>query len=190
MTDQLTSPRLAVPRPLLRVGIELNSRGHHPALRIEIGDRIESRWFDLAARDEDGVSVVRIRATDLADAQRVRASIRAEVDAEGGDPTTVAVLVDVSVLIAPQARSARSALIRLDGLLRGPRKNDSLEYIGTPTGLAGLIADMYAVGVADGVTVLPLTERTVVEHLVDETLPDLAVRGLVPRTTPSRFPPK
>ena len=55
----------------------------------------------------------------------------------------------------------------------------SLQYIGTPVGLAGLIADIQAAGVADGVTLLPLSLPRVLEQLVDGTLPWLEERGLV-----------
>lgn len=173
------------PRPALRVAVELNGHGHHPALSVESGSGPESRWVDLVggcdnSHSQHNVRVVRIQATDMARAHRERATLRSEIEAEGGDPDSIAVLVDVAVLIAPQARTARKQLMKLDTNSSGPRTIESLEYVGTPLGLAGLIADLYVVGVIDGVTILPLAERAVLDHIVNESLPWLTLRGLLP----------
>ncbi|KAF0957642.1 hypothetical protein [Rhodococcus sp. T7] len=174
-------------RPALRVAAELNGYGHHPALSTDSRTgRPESRWVDLRGADDEGglphdhATIVRIQAADMAQAHRERATLRSEIQAKGGHPDDIAVLVDIAVLIAPQARSARKELLTLDSTLAGPRPIESLEYIGTPIGLASLIADLYVVGVVDGVTLLPLSEPAVVDHVVNESLPWLTLRGVYP----------
>lgn len=173
-------------RPALKVAAELNGYGHHPALSIDPrAGRPESRWVDLRRADDGGLShdhttIVRIQAADMAQANRERATLRSEIRAKGGHPDDIAVLVDIAVLIAPEARTARKELMTLDSMLPGPRPSASLEYIGTPTGLASLIADLYVVGVVDGVTLLPMSEPAVLDHVVDESLPWLTLRGVYP----------
>lgn len=173
-------------RPALRIAAELNGHGHHPALSIDPrAGRPESRWVDLRRADGGGLphdhaTIVRIQAADMAQAHRERARRRAEIQAKGGDPDAIAVLVDIAVLIAPEARTAREELRTLDSMLPGPRPRESLEYIGTPIGLAGLIADLYVVGVVDGVTLLPMSEPAVVDQIVNESLPWLTLRGIYP----------
>ena len=49
--------------------------------------------------------------------------------------------------------------------------------MGTPAGLGGLIADIFAVNVADGVTLRPLALPGVLDDIVDQTLPWLETIG-------------
>ena len=93
-------------------------------------------------------------------------------------------LVDLEILIAPEARSARKELAQLDSALTSPRVPVSLHYVGTPSGLGSLIADIRAAEVADGVTLLPLALPRTLEHLVDSTIPWLQDRGLVTHRPP------
>lgn len=111
----------------LHVAVELTGSGHHPAaegapgnLPIIGGDY----WVDLTEGEKAldlasfPTNVVRIRAADLREAQLERARIRAAVAEEGRDPDSVAVLVDLEILIAPEARSARKTCTvgqRVDG---------------------------------------------------------------------------
>ncbi|UTT49032.1 MULTISPECIES: hypothetical protein [Rhodococcus] len=129
--------------------------------------------LDLSA---DAPNVVRVRAADLREAGKLRDRIRAEAAEEGREPDSVTVLVDVEVVLASDARTARTRRTRPEAT-RG--EADTLSYVGTPHGLAGLIADIHAVQVADGVTLIPLAAPFTVEHLVDGTLPWLASRGLI-----------
>ncbi|MCQ4122474.1 hypothetical protein [Rhodococcus tibetensis] len=173
----------------LRIAVELTGSGHHPAAVGAAGTRLISGadyWVELTASSADPLDltsfprdVVRIRATDLREAQQERTRVRTETLAAGRDPDSVTVLVDLEVLIAAEARTARKELALLDSALESPRTPVSLQYVGTPVGLAGLIADIQAAGVADGVTLLPLTLPRVLEQLVDGTLPWLEQRGLV-----------
>ena len=112
----------------------------------------------------------RIRAVDLrAVAQRV-AAVRAE------DPDAV-VVVDIDVMIADEAQSARAMLARL-----GSERGDTLLYVGTPSGLAGLIADIHALGIADGAVLLPATDaaRALIYR---DVLPLLSTMGPMPALT-------
>ena len=141
-------------------------------------------WADLTAGSPDEgaldlsasrPNVVRIRATDLRETRKVRDRVRAELAAEGRDPDSVTVLVDLEVVVAPDARSARKQYAQLDI----PRTADTLSYVGTPRGLAGLIADIFSTHVADGVTLVPLAPSFTVEYIVDGTLGWLESRDLV-----------
>ncbi len=104
------------------------------AVRLFVADDAGGHWNELTDGAEPAVRVV---ADDLAQARRIRARIRAESD-------DVAVILDVTVAVAADFRSARRELESIDGV----------RYAGTVDGLAGLIADIEAAGVADGVTLI------------------------------------
>lgn len=103
---------------------------------------------------------VRVKAADLRDATRRSEAIRAE--------STEPVLLDIEVLID---RDARVALAAFDAL---PPSSDRVRYIGTPRGLAGMIADVRALGIADAVVLVPLADCPVGELMLDELVPGLA----------------
>ncbi|WP_194293840.1 hypothetical protein [Rhodococcus pyridinivorans] len=132
--------------------------------------------LDLSA---DVSNVVRVRAADLREAGKLRDRIRAVAAGEGRDPDSVTVLVDVEVVLASDARTARTRRTRRTRPESTRGEAGTLSYVGTPHGLAGLIADIHAVQVADGVTLIPLAAPFTVEHLVDGTLPWLESRGLI-----------
>jgi hypothetical protein len=168
-------------RPLT-LGIALTESGHHPALaaaRSTASIDVADRWIDLTARDDVAAqpTIVRVQATDLREAQRRTAEIRSDVAEHGGDPAALIVLVDLEVMTACDSRGARKELARLDSMLSAPRTPASLLYVGTPTGLAGLIADIHAVNVADGVTLLPLVQPGVLGDIAAETIPWLQTLG-------------
>ncbi|HEY5854672.1 MAG TPA: hypothetical protein VIW24_11630 [Aldersonia sp.] len=163
-------------RPL-HVAVEISGRGHHPALRGPHLPRTgPDQWveltdgppLDLAARP---ARVCRVRVADLRAAQRERDLIRAEVAAEGRDPESVAVLLDVDTLIAADTRRARLRLAELDAVV--PAVLSRVSYIGTPGGLAGLIRDMQAAQVADGVTLRPLDGGETLDFIVGDVVPTL-----------------
>ena len=108
---------------------------------------------------------VRLRACDLRDATRKAAAIRAAA----GD-RDAPVYLDIEVLIERDTAQAFSALAALpEQQSRSPRP---LRYIGTPRGLASLIAD--------AVVLLPLGSSRVVELMLDELAPGL---GRIAATT-------
>lgn len=156
-------------RPL-RVAVELTGHsGPDYWADLTLG-RVGDPPLDLSA---DVSNVVRVRAADLREAGKLRDRIRAEAAEEGRDPDSVTVLVDVEIVLASDARTRRTPPESTRG------EAGTLSYVGTPHGLAGLIADIHAVQVADGVTLIPLAAPFTVEHLVDGTLPWLESRGLV-----------
>lgn len=102
-------------------------------------------WTELT---DGGAPTARISAPDLAQARRIRSGLKSEDD-------EVSVILDVTVAVAREFSSAyRSAHRWLE--LAGPEAQ--VRYIGTVdglAGLAGLIADIEAAEVADGVTLIP-----------------------------------
>jgi hypothetical protein len=126
-------------------------------VRLFVADVPDSDPSELT----DGTErTVRVAAADLAQARRTRDRIRSEA----GD---VAVILDVTVAVAADFRSARAALESADGV----------RYAGTVDGLAGLIADIETAGVADGVTLIGASPRQDVRRLGLDVLDWLAVRG-------------
>lgn len=106
-----------------------------PRLAVAVGDQVV--W--------DGPGpVVRIRGTDLSDVARKAAAARR-------DYPDVDVVADIEVVIAAEACTAR-AMLAAAGTDVG---DHTMLYVGTPAGLAGLIADMQALGIADGAVLIP-----------------------------------
>ncbi|ORA34610.1 hypothetical protein [Mycobacterium aquaticum] len=103
---------------------------------------------------------VRIHAIDLQDAQRRAATQRAAAP-------ELPVLLDVEVLIDRDIRAAFKALGDLP-------PGTALRYVGTPRGLAGLIADVQRLGIADGVVLKPLGDSPVADLMLEELAPGLA----------------
>jgi hypothetical protein len=71
---------------------------------------------------------------------------------------------------------ARTAMVAADQLRR--RSSDScpaLRYVGTPRGLAGYIADLHTLGIADGVTLLGLRATENADRLINDVLPMLGL---------------
>ena len=116
-------------------------------------------WSELT---DGGLRPVRVAAPDLQQASRIRARVRADQD-------RVAVILDVTVAIAGDFRSARAALeeVQTEGTLR---------FAGTVDGLVGLIADIGSAGVADGVTLLSASPRQDLGALGRDVLGRLARR--------------
>ncbi|MGW4477551.1 hypothetical protein [Rhodococcus triatomae] len=179
------SPSTASPRPL-HVAVELSGAGRHPAaaahtdFRIPLG--LSDYWVELTSSTLDLVgdpgSVVRVRAHDLGEAHRKREIVRNRAERDGRDPDTIAVLLDVEVLLADDHRSAYRELARLDAGLPDRRVPESIWYAGTARGLVGLLSDIRTAGVADGVTLLPLVLPQVLDRVVDDVLPPLHAAGV------------
>jgi len=147
----------------LRVAVELTGAGS---------------WFDLTADSGESPDTLRIKAVDLRSAQRMAAGVRSDAVHAGRAPLDIAVLVDLDALIADTARDARAAMNQRTALTDRPSRPDTLQYVGTPAGLAGLIGDIFTAGVADGVTVRPLSTTTL-SAFMNTTLPSLRRWGLV-----------
>jgi len=127
------------------------------AVRLFVADGVDGQWSELT----DGAEpAVRVSAEDLSQARRTRTRIRAGSD-------DVAVILDVTVAVADDFRSARSELDSMDGV----------HYAGTVDGLAGLIADIETAGVADGVTLIAASPRQDLRAVGLDVIDWLAVRG-------------
>jgi urease gamma subunit len=126
-------------------------------VRLFVADAPSGDWSELTDGDQ---RTVRVAAADLQQARRARARIRAR----GED---VAVILDITVAVAGDFRSARSVL--------GPA-DDTVHYAGTIDGLAGLISDIASADVADGVTLIPASPRQDLQTLGLDVLHRLASR--------------
>lgn len=116
-------------------------------VRVALARR--SAWTEITDA-EPTPSIIRIEAADLREAQQARARLRGEAVAAGKDADSVAVFLDVEIHIADDARTARREFAALDA----STVPGSIRYVGTPSGLAGLVADVKAAEVADGVTLI------------------------------------
>jgi hypothetical protein len=125
-------------------------------MRVFVADAPSGDWNELTDGDQRPVRVV---ARDLQQARRARVRIRA-----GGDD--VAVILDLTVAVASDFRTAQEALDPVDGV----------HYAGTVDGLAGLIADIETAGVADGVTLIGVSARQDLRALGRDVLHRLASR--------------
>lgn len=164
-----------------RFTVELVGHGHHPGANSSPGigaSPSTDTWVDLADTSDSWREVIRVRAVDLRAAQLGCAAAKAEIAATGRSPDEVDVLVDIEVMIAPDAPAARHRLAELDAASAGTWQPQTMLYVGTPTGLVGLIEDMHAVGIGDGVTLLPLSLPDVVGHIAFETVPWLESLGV------------
>jgi urease gamma subunit len=127
-------------------------------VRLFVADAPSGDWSELTDGDQ---RTVRVAASDLQQARRARARIRAR----GED---VAVILDITVAVAGDFRSARSVL--------GPADH-TVHYAGTIDGLAGLISDIAKADVADGVTLIPASPRQDLRTLGRDVLHRLGSRN-------------
>lgn len=106
-------------------------------LQLGVATATDVEWMSPA-------DPVRVRGADLGEvARRVAAARRDHPGAE--------VVVDIEFVIADDARSARAMTPTVAESPDGP----TVLYVGTPAGLAGLIADIHAIGIADGAVLIP-----------------------------------
>jgi hypothetical protein len=128
---------------------------HDRGLRLFVADAAGDNWSELTAGE---TAAVRIAAPDLQQARRARGRITGDV----------AVILDITVAIADDFRSARNAMPSTDGT--------TLHYAGTIDGLAGLVGDIFVAEVADGVTIIPALPDQDMRQLADEALDRIARR--------------
>ena len=125
-------------------------------MRLFVANAPSGDWSELTDGDQ---RTVRVTASDLQQARRARARILAR----GED---VAVILDITVAVAGDFRSARSVLDH----------SESVHYAGTIDGLAGLVSDIGRAGVADGVTLINASPRQDLRELGRDVLHRLASR--------------
>jgi hypothetical protein len=124
-------------------------------VRLFVADDATGEWTELT---RGSGPAVRIAAADLARARRARAQLKADDD--------VAVILDVAVAVGPDFRAAQRDVEAVAGV----------RYAGTVIGLAGLIADIEAAGVADGVTLVPASKQLDLRAVGADVLDLLAAR--------------
>jgi hypothetical protein len=125
-------------------------------VRLFAADALSGDWSELTDGDQ---RTVRVAAPDLQQALRARARILARGE-------NAAVILDITVAVAGDFRSARSVLDH----------SESVHYAGTVDGLAGLVSDIGRAGVADGVTLIPASPRQDLRELGRDVLHRLASR--------------
>ena len=129
--------------------------GNDRVLRLFVADASGGNWSELTSGE---ATVVRLTAPDLQQARRARGRISDDV----------AVILDITVAVAADFRSARDAMPHRD--------DDTLHYAGTIDGLAGLVADIFMAEVADGVTFIPSSPAQNIQELADAALDRIARR--------------
>jgi hypothetical protein len=129
--------------------------GNDRVLRLFVADASGGNWSELTSGE---ATAVRLTAPDLQQARRARGRISDDV----------AVILDITVAVAADFRSARDAMPHRD--------DDTLHYAGTIDGLAGLVADIFIAEVADGVTFIPASPAQDIQELADAALDRIARR--------------
>jgi len=137
-----------------------NEQDDQRALRVFIADSADAEWVELTAGEQ---LAVRVSEPDLQRAQRARARLRADAP--------VAVILDITVLVAEDYRSARCGMTAV-----AADSPAEVQYVGTLDGLAGLVADIFVAGVADGVTLISATPEQDVRALAAAMLVRIADR--------------
>ena len=120
-----------------------------------MADASGGNWSELT---RGAAEAVRLAAPDLQQARRARGRIADDV----------AVILDITVAVAADFRSARNSMTTAD--------SDTLQYAGTIDGLAGLVADIFMADVADGVTFIPASPQQDVREVADAALDRIARR--------------
>lgn len=104
-------------------------------------------------KDNDSVHVV--SAPDLSTALRIRDGLVDTWRRTGNDMAVRTILLEIAAHVRNTAQEARSNVTSANNLgIATPYRG--VTYVGTPSGLQSLIADIVVVGVADGVRVTPL----------------------------------
>lgn len=121
-----------------------------------MADASGDHWSELTS---GAAEAVRLVAPDLQRARRARGRIADDV----------AVILDITVAVADDFRSARNSMTSLG-------TTDTVHYAGTVDGLASLVADIFMADVADGVTLIPASPQLDVRKVADATMNRIARR--------------
>jgi hypothetical protein len=156
-------------------------RPHTPRTRPELlvaidGDEHPLAWSGPRPAEARSSVVRRIRQPELRGGIKERAALRAGWQALGDDPADLVVALEIDVVIADDAATARAELIRLGE----SRFGDTVRYVGTANGLLTLILDVYAAEVADAVILRPLDQghgAGSARLIADKVLPGLLQRA-------------
>lgn len=137
---------------------------HCAPLRLAV--HYDAGWAELTAPGAPADEVVRLRTGSLREAARQAAQ------------SATPVFVDIDVLLAGSVNEAFLAFTdQRPGWSPGLRA-EVIVHPGTPSTLAGLLWDIWAARVADGVTLHATDPHALTARLLDEVVPLLARRGL------------
>lgn len=158
-----------------------NRRAQAPRTRPELlvaidGDDHPLAWSGPRPTEAPSSVVRRIRQPELRGGIKERAALRAGWQELGDDPADLVVALEIDVVIAEDAATARAELLRLGE----SRFGDTVRYVGTANGLLTLILDIYAAEVADAVILRPLDQGQgggSVKLIADKVLPGLLERA-------------
>ncbi|MFT4199368.1 hypothetical protein [Gordonia sp. (in: high G+C Gram-positive bacteria)] len=125
----------------------------------------DAGWVELTAGTTGDIH--RFRAPDLREAARRTAS------------SDRPAFVDIELYLAESVPQAFAGLRRARPGWRPGATGETLLHAGTAATAIGLLRDIAAVGVADGVTLRPADPSVSAAGLLDELLPALRARGLV-----------
>ncbi|MEE3853028.1 hypothetical protein VZC37_22015 [Gordonia sp. LSe1-13] len=137
-------------------------------------DTPAERKLYFSGRGADGTEhrpEIVLNASDLGAAQRERRRIM-----DGCNGVAPLVMLRLEGLLADTFTEARTHLTEYRG--RRGADESTVRYVGTPAGLAGLIADIGAAEVADGVILVPLDAPGSSDLIARHTIPSLRERGM------------
>ncbi|CAM3005673.1 hypothetical protein [Williamsia muralis] len=160
---------------------------NRPELLVAIdGDDNPIAWSGPRPRDAHAGVIRRIRQPELRGGIRERTQMRAAWTSLGNEPADLVVALEIDVLIADDAATARAKLLRLGE----SRFGDTVRYVGTANGLLTLILDIYTAEVADAVILRPIDSaaesaddsvdagRNTAALIAEQVLPQLTKRSV------------
>lgn len=107
---------------------------------------------------------------DRAAAESIAAELRKS--GRGG----LRILADITTVLAPTAEAARQRAAALDAMIAAPLTG--LRFVGTPAGLADLMAEWFGAGACDGFNIQPSVLPDDLAPVVETVVPELQKRGL------------
>jgi alkanesulfonate monooxygenase SsuD/methylene tetrahydromethanopterin reductase-like flavin-dependent oxidoreductase (luciferase family) len=130
--------------------------------------------FELVGRSAD---LGFVTPTDAADAGRILTEIRTAQAAAGRAEETVHVLGDLVVFLDDDAATAQARKDRLDERAGAAFTSDAAVFVGTPSGLADLVEEWSAAGLA-GARLRPATLPHDLRQVTTGLVPELQRRGM------------
>jgi alkanesulfonate monooxygenase SsuD/methylene tetrahydromethanopterin reductase-like flavin-dependent oxidoreductase (luciferase family) len=118
-----------------------------------------------------------VTPTDVADARRIVDAVRTAQDAAGRAEETVHVFGDLVVFLDDDEATARARRARLDELAGAEYTSDAAVFVGTPAGLADLLAEQAQAGLT-GFRLRPATLPHDLRQVTAGLVPELQRRGL------------
>ncbi len=137
-----------------------------PAAPLRLAVQDADGWTELTAPAQPVDRITRIRAASLSEAARLAATAPRPA------------FLDVEVLLAPSVREAYADFRRLRPGWSPGARTAVISHPGTVATLAGLLWDVWAAGVAPGVTLLADDPEALTAVVLTRVLPLLETHGL------------